>query len=451
MFGLLHSYHGDGVGADQTEMGMGSSESGHEKPTDAHLRERPLRAYLGDDEQLSHVLTNRRVGVARTDDDTTKIEPGEEYGAVAAMTDRRVLLLVGDPVGRAEGDYVASLPYADIADATAVTATLTAELELETTAGVTWTFTAREADIDEVAAFLTEACDVWGEVTVALDALEDHCEAMADAVAGADWTAFDERLTDAEDALAAARDGATDAPIDGISERVERLATDLARLVRNRHVTHGEELVSEAERHLEDRQYRQSYERVEAARERFRDALDAVADADVDGDPAQSGLAAAEELLGTLAERPLAAARERYDRVDGGDDPSDRVAALEETFDRYRVLAGLVATDGPFEGDEATVREEVEGVIADLIDARLECARERRATGNWEWEADNDEAAYELLSAARDDFDRAVELAAEFPPGDAEAIETERDRLAERLDPLEIRYEVKQANEKLAE
>ncbi|WP_324759034.1 hypothetical protein [Haloarcula montana] len=430
---------------------MGPSLLGDDSDVDDLLDQRRLDAYLGSDEQLFHLLTNRRVGVERTEDgDTTQVTAGEDCGAVAALTDRRVLLLVGDPPARSDGDYVASLPYADVDEAEAVTELLTARLQFETSAGAIWEFTAREADIDEVADFLQEACGVWGEVRTALDTLSDHCDALADALESADWTAFDQYRADAETALETAREGADAAPFDGVEDRIDRLETDLYRLVRDRNVVRGEELLAEARRMLDDRQYEESYDRVRTARERFQDATDVATTHDIDDEAAQEGLAAATELATTVAERPLTTARDAHERAETVDDPTERVAALEGALDSYRAVAQLVAGgDSPFEGGEETARAESEAVIADLIEALLASARERRRAGDWEWDAGNEETAYDLLSSARDDLDRALELAEEFPPGDPESIRRTREELTDHFDVLAIRYEVARANAEL--
>jgi hypothetical protein len=430
---------------------MGPSVPGDDTDVDDYLEQRELRAYLGSDEQLFHLMTNRRVGLQRTEDgDTTKIKSGDGYGAIAALTDRRVLLLVGNPRERSDGDYVASLPYADIDEAAAVTELLTATLQFETSAGATWEFTAREADVDEVAEFLQEACGVWGEVTVALDALADHCDRLANALESADWTAFDQYRSDAEAALETAKEGAAAAPFDGVDDRIKRLEADLYRLVRDRHIVRGEELLSEARRLLDEERYEESYDRVQTARQRFQDATDVATGHDVDDEAAQEGLATADELAETVAERPLATARETHDRAMELDDPTERAATLEAALDSYRVVAQLFAgDDAPFEGGEAAARDQIEAVIGDLVEARLASAHNRRQAGDWEWDAGNEEAAYELLSSARDDLDRAIEFAEEFPPGDPEEIREVREELADHFDILAIRYELSQANDEL--
>jgi len=429
---------------------MSPSAPSPDPPPDELLAEQPLRAYLGTDERLVHVLTNRRVGAERAGDTERRIEPGEACGAIAALTDRRVLLLVGG--AEAGGDHVTSLPYADVVAASAETELLTATLRFETAAGVVWSFTARESDVGEVAAFLDEACGVWRAVSDALATVEGHCEALADALDAADWTTFDERFESATAALATARDRAADATVAGVDERVDRLEAELYRLARDRHVVRGEELLTEADRLRRDGDFVSAYDRIETARDRFADAVDAATEHGLDDAAAQAGLAEAEELATTLADEPLATARETYETALDRTDVTERIERLEAALDDYRAVADLVAVpDAPFAGDEAAVREAIEAVVDDLIAALVECGRERCQAGEWQWNADDDEAAYELLSGALDDFDRALELAERYHAGDADAIREERDDLADRMDPLAVRFELKRANIELEE
>lgn len=119
------------------------------------LTERPVRAYLGDDEAVHAVLTNSRVGVTRADDaGTNRIEPGSDHGAVAVLSDRRALFAVGRP----DGDDVTSVPYVEFAAVDTRTEMLARSLVVETVAGVTWEFTVREsAALDDATAHLSSA------------------------------------------------------------------------------------------------------------------------------------------------------------------------------------------------------------------------------------------------------------------------------------------------------
>lgn len=271
---------------------MTATRHGVEPPDDALLTERPVRAYLACGEELRATLTNVREGVAReAAGGATTVAPAADRGAVAAVTDERVLFAVGDPDEK-PGDYAASVPHVEVGAVRTGDRAAGGELVVETVAGPTWRFPAREAD----------------------------------ALAGV---------------------------ADDLSERCARA-------------------------HLE----------------RARD---------------------------------LAATGRECEDV------AARIAALERAVTAYRCGARL---DHPEAADSRSAREEAEGVIEDLLAAHLEFARQRRAAGNWDWEAGDERAAYDAFADARESFDRAVELAREFPVGDAEAVAAERDQVAERLASL---------------
>jgi tetratricopeptide (TPR) repeat protein len=122
---------------------------------DAALTERPVRTYLGDGETLHATLSNTRVGVERADaEGTHRIEPGEDSGAVAAVTDCRLLFVVGRP----EGDDTISVPYVEFESVDARTEMLTRTLVVETTADAAWEFTVRRSDaLDDAVAHLSSA------------------------------------------------------------------------------------------------------------------------------------------------------------------------------------------------------------------------------------------------------------------------------------------------------
>lgn len=163
-----------------------------------------LTAFLGGDEHLQWELTNTQSGVTRErDGDEETIEPPADLGAVAAVTDRRLLFLVG---GASEDgrDHVVSIPHEEIAGVETVEELLTGELTVTTGVGAVWRFTAREpADLSAAAAYLderaagaehvrravSEARDYRGaaesaeDVEVAADRYDDAVAAYRDAVA----------------------------------------------------------------------------------------------------------------------------------------------------------------------------------------------------------------------------------------------------------------------------
>lgn len=412
----------------------------YQELVDQTLIQRPLGSYLRDDERLIHTLTNREVGVKRTDGDSERtMVPAADRGAVAALTDRRLLFTVGGN----DDDFTASVPYVDVAEAGATTETLTARLVVETATGTTLSFTARETDVESVDAFLTMACEGWG----AVDALESHCERLAEYLETGEWDTFDERRATATETLETGKQSDAAARFEAVRASIDRLADELHALVRDRYVLDGREALASAETRLDDASFAASYDRVQTARERFEQALSLATAHDLDTQPAADGVASAQRLTGAVVAKPWAVARERAARARDCDDLRERVEHLEDAFGSYQTLAQLITGDRrAFSGDRATVRDESVAVIESLIDARRACARECRTTGNWEWEAGNDRAAYEQFDAARADLDRAVELASAYPPGDAAALEERRESLLDAVDPLFARYEVGEAN-----
>lgn len=134
---------------------MPPTEPDTETSGDQHLTGRPVSAYLGAGEAVDVILTNTRVGVAREDaDGTHRTEPGRDCGAVAVLTNRRALFVVGHP----DGDRSSSVPYVEFTDVETRTETLTGTLVVETAMGASWKFTVRDpTDLDAALSHLASA------------------------------------------------------------------------------------------------------------------------------------------------------------------------------------------------------------------------------------------------------------------------------------------------------
>jgi len=186
-----------------------------------------LSAYLGGDERLQWTLTNVRSGVVRErDGETETIEPTPDLGAVAAVTDRRTLFLVG---GAAEDgrDDAASLPYDEVAGVTVDEELLARRLVLTTAAGATWRFTARESDaLDEAVEYVSVRMAGCDHVTAALDDAREHRSAAAAADDDATAASQYDRAVDAYRRAVALRTApAVDAAVDAETIRDEVVDT----------------------------------------------------------------------------------------------------------------------------------------------------------------------------------------------------------------------------------
>jgi len=158
-----------------------------------------------------------------------------------------------------------------------------------------------------------------------------------------------------------------------------------------------------------------------------------------------SSTTSSEDLRAAIPERLLARAREHRDAaqtaVENGDCQA-RIDALEATVDAFRRATTVV--DDPDIATAAT-REEAESAIDDLVCAHLARARNCRSVGNWSAEAGDAEDALDHFGDACDCFERALELAERYPPGDADAIAAEHEHLLEKCDAVEVSASVSSA------
>jgi|GEM_PF-1302099 len=154
---------------------------------------------------------------------------------------------------------------------------------------------------------------------------------------------------------------------------------------------------------------------------------------------------AVEHLRAAIPEQLLARAREHRDAAEAAVEDGDcqaRIDALEATVEAFRRATTVVD-----DSDIATVatRDEAESAIADLVEAHLGRARDCRSVGNWSAEAGDAADALDHFEDACDCFERALELAERYPPGDADAIATEHEHLLEKCDSVKVSASVSSA------
>ena len=271
--------------------------------------QQPLSLYLDDHESVEQTLANTRVGVTRIGDESTTIEPAQERGAVAAVTDKRLLFAVGreerDSRKASDDDFTASITYDALEAVEKRTETLTQSLVVEAADGVTWEFTAREPSA----------------VDTAIECIEQH-----------------------------------------------------------------------------------------------------------------------------MADHELAVASGYYEAAEDASDAARRAEKLEAALEAYQSAAELLGTDKRRVTDaERAAREDAEAVIATLVTAHRDHGAQSKAAAEWEFAADNTRSADELFVDAREAYDRALELARAYPPGDPETIERERNEVVEAMEPLTVESAVADA------
>lgn len=112
------------------------------------LADQPLAGHLRGSETARYVLRNKSDGVTIEDGESSRVaEPGDDYQALAAVTDVRVVFVVGRP----DGDLTYAVPLADVVRVETESGMVTDEMWLTTTDDTRYGFACR-GDLAEVAA-----------------------------------------------------------------------------------------------------------------------------------------------------------------------------------------------------------------------------------------------------------------------------------------------------------
>lgn len=362
------------------------------------------------------------------------VRPAPDCEAVAGLTDHRVVFVVGGPA-ESNRDFVRSLWHSEITETEVETETLTTRWAFETTAGRRWSFTARETDTDEVAAFLADAQTASDGPHPVVRPVVEHCTALTVHLERGNWTAFDRRRETAASDLERALSDCPDSSAGGVPAAVDRVSRELHRLTRDRHIEAGRAALSAAEDHLDDGALAACFRRARAGADQFEQARSVTEAADIERRGA-SDLAAAEELAETGLGRLLATAKMHRAEAADQSDTERRVTALETALERYNTVATLVSDASVTESVRERARADAEQAMEALVEARLDAAAAHGDTGNRALADGNRQAAERAYLAALEDVDRAMELAASFPPGDPQKIRTRREALTAQIASL---------------
>lgn len=411
-----------------TETGPGGLLGG------GYLGDQPFVEYLDEREQPRHVFFNEKQGLRyERDGDTQRMTPGSDYRAIAAVTDKRVLFVVGESSHDGiEGDQPISLPYTQISGVDAVDGMLRRRLTLTTATDATWSFPVRNGvELAEIEAYVRRAVNTWERVAGACERAEQTLDHAREHLADDDVDGAAGAREDARSELDLATDLATEFSTDESDAIRRHVAAVEARYHR---VTVDELLARAAERrrtadwHLERESYgaardayldaRETYDRAEPIAEEYApDAADSV----------EAGRAAVEEALTDLQSLPLERAEHARRGAESVEDPEVAVTMWAETHARYRDALELEwgVDHGHFKRDTDTLRVAVAYSVSRLIESRRALGTEHQEAGSWYFEVGREDEARRRFRKARAQFQRARELAREYRAGSVEEIDAD--------------------------
>lgn len=417
---------------------------------------------------------NERVRAALTSPDGLTRIAGEQerhvsFAVVMVVTDDRILFVSGDTSAGELGTDAGSLAYDDLA-AVAVEERDPAILALSMANGVRWEFPLPDADpavVDSVRRHLqwlgelrSRLVACRNDVELAAGEIRDHADAMDWADAEAVYAEQRDRLDALIGAVQVTDPIADDVIAPELTETERTLEQAYARLA----IEHAQSQLELGQQLVENEDYGQARKVLQTAQNRY-DRASGRADAVERGDAFRFGeqrelrdeLDRLEWEIEAVAAEPIRRAHEAKVMAKHADETSDAVECWETAFRRYgNVLTLDWGDDGRnFAGDPDDIRSEMRSAATALVDGHCDLAREQWNAGVTRERSGAIKDALRACTDAIEHLDRAAELAAEFRPEDAPAIERRRDgmraSLQEIRDTATVEDETAEEGEPLAD
>lgn len=400
-----------------------------------YLRETDIRDYFERTETVQFLLSNEKKGIKHERDGETKhVTPGSDYSAVAAITDERVLLAVGDSADEEHPDVDrdVSLPYTEIRSVETSRGMLKSRLTITARTSDRYHFLlgGRE-DLEEAAECIRRGISYWIGVDQRLEKAKDHLSTIEELLesgqpreATAAYKKTRELLNEAATLASEYRSGTH-----AMHRRIDQLETRLTMTELRGHRTRGHQLVASAESARSQGNYRQAHDDYAAALDQYERTTALAEETDYhERDEIESEHESVQNAVGQLESEPLREAVNACEAAVESDDPS--VDAWEGALEATHSALAISLRYERFDGEPETLRFQVEWAAANLIDARTRRAETAEKRGD---ETADEEAAREAYEQAHNDFAAAHDVASEFRAGDDDGLAASRDRVADKI------------------
>lgn len=394
----------------------------------------PLKTYLLGNETAKYVLRNKKSGLSvESDTGTETFTPGDDYKAVALVTDIRILFVLG----QAHGDETKEIKLGEIVEAKAESNRLRkSRLMVTTLQDGVWEFPCRN-DTTEVAKYIDEMAQIWANASRLLDDADSQATAAEDALTEDDYRRARGELDGAKANIETARQrirevgqGATDK----IEQRAIGLREWVMELKREIYALEGGSAHAQAQRDWHERNYESAAASYDEAIQAYEQALD------TDGSrPEREALI--ERARGAVSERellriaPLVDADSARRRAAHIEDPEKAAHQWKDALDSYREMLSLKwgRDEQEFVVEKGTIREQTKAVADDAIEDHHEAGRQWLTSGDKLAVQERREQAREVYERARTQFEQALKLAREVQPEHEDYLESALGTVEERL------------------
>ncbi len=424
---------------------MGSSRNAEHAASrdgsgNGYLKGATLEDFFEATEEPAYVLTNEKRGVKHEDSDGERVvRPGSAYNAVAAVTDERVLLLVGGNEDKSGQNRSVSLPYTEIRSVESKSGMLKSRLTLTARTSDRYTFwLGGREDYSHVEEYVEQAISYWVTVDRRLEKAREHLSKVEENLEDGEPATARTAINRAEELLSEAEQVATDFR-DGdhaMHRRIAQLATRLSLARIRTHWTRARRLAGAAEHARSNGDYFNAYETYGRSLEEYQRALDHSEGVEYQADDDMSAeVAGVEKAVAEVGSAPRREATEACEAATEADDPATAADRWETALDAcHEALTLVLRREDVFDGDPDSLRFQVEWTAQKLVEAHRTVADEARDRGETAREAGEAATAAEAYDRARGHYESARQVAAEFRSCDPGRFERALDNLPEDVD-----------------
>lgn len=402
-----------------------------------YLRGKRLEERFEGSETPQTILTSDKGIRHERDDESKTVAPGDSCAAVAAITDERVLLIVGgnsDESGNPNRSV--SLPYTEIRSVETNKGVLKSRLTVTARTSDRYHFlVGGREDLDEVAATITRGINHWVAVDRRLSKAKEHLSTVDDHLEAGEPRAAADAYRRTRELIGEGRDVADRfrSGTHAMHRRIEQVESRLTLTRIRGYEVRAAQYVETADRAREAGEFGRAFDAYQSALEGYDRAASLAADAAPQRvEEFEEQKSEVRGALSRIKTGPLVSAMDACETAKVASEPVEAVEAWQDALRKCHDALVLVHRHDGFDGDYDALRWQVEWAAGNLLDAHERVVDRAESRGD-DWAGEDDAAAAEAYTVALGHAESAASVAGEFRSGSATNHRTTAEQLREKL------------------